>query len=104
MNYKQFWYDDPDLFWSYLEAYEQEQKQKLNYDNSMAHLSAYYIMLAIGQILQFKTPIKKIFPNKPLDLENKELPKEIEHLQYEEIRKMQLQQLSQNLQNKKQKK
>ena len=60
MSYDQFWNDDPDVFWVYLEAYEQEQKARFEYDNSVAFLQGQYFMLAIAQCLQFSKHPKKI--------------------------------------------
>lgn len=87
MTYDQFWYDDPELLWIYLEAYEQERKSRFEYDNSVAFLQGQYFMLAIAQCLQFSKHPKKIYPKKPFELSKNELSEQIKQMQFEEERK-----------------
>ena len=97
MNYDQFWNDDPELFFSYLEAYEMRMKTQMQYDNQMAFIQGQYYLLALQQVLQFKTPVKKIYPKKPFDIlgsEQKQLTPEEKQLQSEEIRKLKMKELS----------
>nr|DAK86201.1 MAG TPA: hypothetical protein [Caudoviricetes sp.] len=90
MTYDQFWNDDPDIFWVYLEAYEQEQKSKFEYDNSVAFLQGQYFLLAIAQCLQFSKHPKNIYPKKPFELSKNKLSEQVKQMQYEEIRKAQM--------------
>lgn len=68
MTPEQFWDDDPDYFWAYLEAHEQQQKEQFEYDNNVAFLQGQYFMMAIAQCLQFSKHPKKIYPKKPFDV------------------------------------
>lgn len=99
MTYEQFWYDDPDLFFSYLEAYEIKMKQKMQYDNQMAFIQAQYNLLALQQVLQFSKSPKKIFPKKPFDIfnEKQDMTPQEKHLQYEEDRKIMMMELAMRL-------
>lgn len=90
MTYKQFWYEEPEMFWVYLEAFEQEQKVKFEYDNSVAFLQGQYFMLAIAQCLQFSKHPKKIYPKKPFDVNRDETPNEIKQMQFNEQRKAEM--------------
>lgn len=90
MSYSQFWEDDPDIFWVYLEAYEQEQKTKFEYDNDVAFLQGQYFMMAIAQCLQFSKHPKRIYPKKPFDLRPSELSEEIKQMQFTEQRKAEM--------------
>lgn len=90
MTYDQFWNDDPDIFWVYLEAYEQEQKAKFEYDNSVAFLQGQYFLLAIAQCLQFSKHPKNIYPKKPFELSKNKVSEQVKQMQYEEIRKAQM--------------
>ena len=92
MTPDQFWNDDPELMGAYLEAYQQKFEEKLEYDNSVAYLQGQYFMLAIAQCLQFSKSPKKIYPKKPLELGNKKKKnKQMSQKDYEEIRKIQVQ-------------
>lgn len=90
MTYDQFWYGSPDLYWSYLEAYEMKWKQKMNYDNQIAHLQGQYFVLALGEVLQGLggKARKKIYPEKPFSLESK--TKEQKVIEHENKRKEQM--------------
>ena len=90
MTPEQFWYDDPDYFWAYLEAYEQKTKLQFEYDNNVAFLQGQYFMAAIAQCLQFTKTPKRIYPKKPFDISNnkQEISKEQKYLEYEEQRKL----------------
>lgn len=61
---KEFWEGDPDYFWNYLDAYEETEKIKMQYDNAMYHLLGQYVSLAVGQNFSKK----EIYPKKPFDL------------------------------------
>lgn len=86
----QFWEEDAELFWVYLEAYEQEQKARFEYDNSVAFLQGQYFMMAIAQCLQFSKHPKKIYPKKPFSIGKNETSPEVKAMQDEEIRKAQM--------------
>lgn len=90
MTPDQFWEGDPDLFWVYLEAYEQEQKARFEYDNNVAFLQGQYFMLAIAQCLQFSKTPKKIYPKKPFELNEDKTPDEVKALQFEQQRKAEM--------------
>ena len=90
MSYSQFWYDDPELFWVYLEAYEQEQKARFEYDNSIAFLQGQYFMMAIAQCLQFSKHPKKIYPKQPFNVTQNDTPEEIKQMQFMEQRKAEM--------------
>lgn len=90
MSYSQFWYDDPELFWVYLEAYEQEQKARFEYDNSIAFLQGQYFMMAIAQCLQFSKHPKKIYPKQPFNVTKNDTPEEIKQMQFMEQRKAEM--------------
>ena len=90
MTPSQFWDEDTDLFWAYLEAYEQEQKAKFEYDNSVAFLQGQYFMMAIAQCLQFSKHPKKIYPKKPFNVGKDETPEEVKAMQQDELRKIEM--------------
>ena len=90
MSPSQFWDEDTDLFWVYLEAYEQEQKAKFEYDNSVAFLQGQYFMMAIAQCLQFSKHPKKIYPKKPFNVVKDETPEEVKAMQQDERRKIEM--------------
>ncbi len=92
MTPKQFWEDDPDDFWAYWEAYIQNQKEMVRMDNIRAFNQGQYILCAIAQCLQFTKHPKQIFPKKPFPLTS-EKKVQMTQKEYEEIRKIQLQQL-----------
>lgn len=87
MSLDQFWNDDPAIFWVYLEAYEQEQQARFEYDNNVAFLQGQYFMMAIAQVLQFKNP-KKIYPKKPFNVSKDETPEEVKQVELMEQRKI----------------
>ena len=91
MTPDQFWNDDPELMGAYLEAYQQKFEEKFEYDNAYAHLQGQYFMLAIAQCLQFTKNPKKIYPKKPFELNKKKKNKAMTKQEYEEIRKIQVQ-------------
>lgn len=90
MSWEQFWDDDPDIFWVYLEAYEQGQKEQFEYDNNVAFLQGQYFLLAIAQCLQFSKSPRKIYPKKPFKLNKDETPNYIKQKQFAEMRKAEM--------------
>lgn len=95
MTPEQFWDEDPDLMGAYLEAYRMKQQEKMEYDNALAHLQGEYFVYALMQCLQFKKPVKEIYPKKPFQLGGNS-NKKITQKDYEEIRKVQLQNMVKN--------
>lgn len=71
MTSDQFWYDEPQLFYSYARSYEMAQERKLEYDNHLAWLSGQYILAAVQQSLATKHGAK-IYPKKPFNVAKKE--------------------------------
>lgn len=90
MTPEQFWEDDPDLLCAYLEAYNKKLRDKQEYDNALSYLQGKYFMYAVAQCLQFKKPIKNIYPKKPFPIGSNKSNKMTKQ-EYEEIRKIQLQ-------------
>lgn len=68
LTLEQFWDDDPELYFSYLEAYNEQKKQELEEKNLIAYIQGSYFNLAIAQNLQFSKTPKRIYPDKPFDL------------------------------------
>ena len=64
MTSQQFWEDDPELYWAYLEAENQKRREQVEYDNALAHRLGLYIKLAIGS--NFEPKIK--YPKEPFSL------------------------------------
>ena len=91
MTPDQFWYDDPDYLWAYLEAYEQDIRQKFEYDNNVAFLQGQYFMAAMAQVLQFSKTPKRIYPKKPFSVsDDKQIDSKQKLLEYEEQRKAEM--------------
>lgn len=93
MTPEQFWYDDPDLFWSYWDAYEIKKKNEAREQNIYAYNLSYYIYLAMKDCLQFTKNPKKIFPQKPFELSFDKKENKITNEEYQEIRKVQIMQM-----------
>ena len=68
----QFWNDDPELYFAYLEAYNEQKKNELEEKNLLAYLQGVYFNLAIAQNLQFSKSPKQIYPKEPFNLGIKE--------------------------------
>lgn len=68
LTLEQFWDDDPELYFRYLEAYNEEKQKEFEEKNLLAYIQAAYFNLAIAHNLQFSKTPKKIFPDKPFDL------------------------------------
>lgn len=69
MTPEQFWEQDPQLFWVYLDAYYQKQKELYERENYNAFNQGYYFLLALRDALQFSSHPKHIYPKKPLGME-----------------------------------
>lgn len=68
LTLEQFWEDDPELFFVYLEAYNENKKQELEEQNLMAYIQGQYFCLAVAQNLQMSKSPKRIYPDKPFSL------------------------------------
>lgn len=68
MTPDQFWNDDPDLLWAYLDAHELKLKEMVIYDNVRAYNQGQYFLLALRDSLQFSKHPKAIYPKKPFPL------------------------------------
>lgn len=64
MTPQQFWEDDPELYWAYLEAENQKRKEQVEYDNALAHRLGLYIRLSICSSLDNKCK----YPKEPFSL------------------------------------
>lgn len=77
MSSKEFWEDDPDLFWAYRFSYYQREKRKIDNDNFNAWLQGAYIYeavsVAIGNVLSKQ---KLYYSKEPYNLYGKEMTKE----------------------------
>ena len=91
MTPKQFWEDDPDDLWAYWEAYQEKQKEMAQIYNIRAFNQGQYFVCAIAQCFQFSKNPKQIYPKKPFPLKDEKV--QLSQQEYEEIRKIQLQQM-----------
>lgn len=92
MTPEQFWEEDPELFFSYMDAYEMKKEEEAIESDCKAYNQAQYFLLALQQVLQFSRHPKRIFPKKPFTQTNKKNPtKNMSPEEYQEIRKIQLQ-------------
>jgi hypothetical protein len=92
MTREEFWDEDPQLFWAFWDAYEQRKDEEAREENVKAFNQGQYFMLALGQVLQFTKNPKKIYPKKPLEMKSsKKTESKMTQQQYEEIRKIHLQ-------------
>ena len=85
MSPDQFWYDEPQLFFSYAHSYEMQQERKIEYDNLLAWLSNQYTLAAIQHGLSTKKK-PNIYPQKPFDVGKKK--EELSTQEKFEMRKM----------------
>jgi hypothetical protein len=102
MTPQQFWEEDPELMWAYLEAERMRNKEKMQYDNSFAHLQGTYYLMALQQVLQFSKHPKKIYPKKPFDLKleiEPAKPLSVRQKEYEEMREIQLKEMCKRFNN-----
>lgn len=102
MTPEQFWYQDPDYLWAYWDAYEQRQKQDAIDSNVKAFNQGQYFLLAIAHCMQFTKHPKQIYPKKPFELDKKNKTK-MSQEQYNEIRKIQMQNLANKFKSNKEK-
>lgn len=86
MSDKEFWEDDPQLYWSYQTFYLKQKKDEIEQMNYNAWLSGIYTLSALNQSLSGifgkKGQSKDIYPKKPIEF-NKELEKQVSYSQEE---------------------
>ena len=79
MSGKEFWEDDPQLYWAYQTFYLKQKKDELEQQNYNAWLSGIYTLSALNQSLSGifgkKGQSKDIYPKEPINF-NKELEKQ----------------------------
>ena len=97
MTPEQFWEQDPQLFWVYLGAYNQKQREQAEIDNANAFNQGYYFLLALKDALQFTSHPKKIYPKKPLGTTNNNNNKKLSKEDVDLIRKLQFMKMEQQL-------
>lgn len=69
MTEKEFWEDDPQLYWSYQTFYLKKKKMDIEENNYNAWLQGIYVLSALNQSLSnsFSKKRNKIYPEKPLE-------------------------------------
>ena len=73
MSNKEFWEDDPDLFWAYRFSYIRKQKEEGNLINYVAWLNGAYIYDAVSVAINNAFSKQKIdYPSKPYEEEKEE--------------------------------
>ena len=79
MTAKEFWEDDPSLFWSYRISYMQRKKNEQSIQNSMMWLQGAYFYDAISKALAnaFSKGKSYKYIDKPFDFDRNETDKEI---------------------------
>ena len=86
MSDKEFWEDDPQLYWAYQTFYLRKKEDDLEQMNYNAWLSGIYTLSALNQALNGafgkKGQKKDIYPKKPIDF-NEELKKQKEYTREE---------------------
>lgn len=74
MTEKEFWEDDPQLYWSYQTFYLKKKEMEIEENNYNAWLQGIYVLSALNQSLTnsfSKNRNNKIYPNKPIDFKSK---------------------------------
>lgn len=73
MSNKEFWEEDPDLFWAYRFSYFNQKKEEGESQNYIAWLNGAYIHNAVSVALNNAFSKEKIeYPNKPYEGSDKE--------------------------------
>ena len=70
MTEKEFWEDDPQLYWSYQTFYLKKKKMDIEEHNYNAWLEGIYVLSALNQSLSNSFSKKRnneIYPKKPLE-------------------------------------
>ena len=77
MSVREFWEDNPDLFWIYRFSYVNKLKQKHEYDNVNAWLQGAYFYEAVSAALSNAFSKKTIqYRDRPFELESSSTNKE----------------------------
>lgn len=87
MTPEQFWYDDPALFFNYLDAYERKNRQQYESEISKINFSAWLYGLYTCAALR-ANPVMgrgKKYPDKPIEL-NKPEQKDMSEEQQQDMR------------------
>lgn len=86
MSGKEFWDDDPQLYWAYQTFYLKKKEEELEQSNYNSWLMGIYVLSALNQSLNGafgkKGQKKDIYPKEPIDF-NKELEKQKEYTREE---------------------
>ena len=96
MTPNQFWEEDPQLLWAYLDAYKQKIQEQIEYDNQKAYNQGCYFLLALKEVIQFTSSPKHFYPKKPFDVEDKK-KKKLDKKDVDMIRKLQFMRMEQQL-------
>lgn len=73
MSIKEFWEDDPDLFWAYRFSYFNQKKDEGEISNYIAWLNGAYVHDAVSVALNNAfSKVKIEYPNKPYESKEKE--------------------------------
>lgn len=78
MTAKEFWEDDPSLFWSYRISYINRKKAEQEVQNQMMWIQGAYIYDAVVKAIanSFSKNAKHKYIEKPFDFAKEEIPKE----------------------------
>ena len=89
MTEKEFWEDDPQLYWSYQTFYLKKKEMEIEENNYNAWLQGIYVLSALNQSLSGvfgKGKGTKIYPEKPLNFnEVKEEAKKLNKKEKEDL-------------------
>lgn len=73
MSIKEFWEEDPDLFWAYRFSYFNVKEEEVQYSNYIAWLNGAYVHDAVSVALNNAFSKTKIeYPSKPYEGKEKE--------------------------------
>ena len=91
MSSKEFWEDDPQLYWAYRTFYLQKTKNDAEIKNYEAWLQGSYTCIAVSTALNNAFAKQKVqYPDKPLGTEQEkgktELQKQLEQINDKDIR------------------
>ena len=80
MTEKEFWEDDPQLYWSYQTFYLKKKEIEIEENNYNAWLQGIYVLSALNQSLSNSFGKKRnnnIYPQNPIDFKSKENDKKV---------------------------
>jgi hypothetical protein len=73
MSIKEFWEEDPDLFWAYRFSYFNVKKEDVDYSNYIAWLNGAYVHDAVSVALNNAfSKVKIEYPKKPYESEKED--------------------------------